>query len=161
VGPKHVGQTDYRNLAEFRYQLRRYLRYSEAAAREAGLEPQQHQLLLALKGLPEQEEPTVRTIAERLQIQHQSAVGLVDRSEERGLVRRRRGADDRRTVRVELTAEGDRILASLSEAHQAELTSAAPALIRVLYGLLGSGMDDESLDRMPAASNAAEERNQE
>jgi DNA-binding MarR family transcriptional regulator len=161
VGPKHVRQTDYRDLAEFRYQLRRYLRFSEAAAREAGVEPQQHQLLLALKGLPEHEEPTVRTIGERLQIQHQSAVGLVDRSVERGLVRRQRGADDRRTVRVELTAEGDRILASLSAAHQAELTSAAPALIRALHGLLGSGMDDEDLERMATVSDATEERNQE
>jgi DNA-binding MarR family transcriptional regulator len=160
VGPKHVRQTDYRDLAEFRYQLRRYLRFSEAAAREAGVEAQQHQLLLVLKGLPEHEEPTVRTLAERLQIQHQSAVGLVDRSVERGLVRRQRGADDRRTVRVELTPEGDRILASLSEAHQAELTSAAPALIRALYGLLSGGMDNEALDELVAASAHVGERTQ-
>jgi DNA-binding MarR family transcriptional regulator len=153
VGPQqHVRQTDYRDLAEFRYQLRRYLRFSEAAAREAGLEPQQHQLLLTLKGLPEHIEPTVRAIAERLQIQHQSAVGLVDRSVERGLVRRQRGGDDRRTVRVELTPEGDRILSSLSEVHQAELTSAAPALIRALYGLLSGGMDNEALDELVTAS---------
>jgi len=142
VTPNHVRQTDYEDLAEFRYELRRFLRFSEAAAREAGLEPQQHQLLLALKGLPAGAEPTVTTIAERLQIQHQSAVGLVDRGEERGLVRRHRGAGDRRTVLVEVTEEGDRILASLSEAHRAELNSAAPALIRALYRLVGDGIGD-------------------
>jgi DNA-binding MarR family transcriptional regulator len=150
--PKQVTQSDYEDLAEFRYQLRRYTRFSEAAAREAGLEPQQHQLLLALKGLPPDEEPTMSAIAERLQIQHQSAVGLVDRSEERGLVRRRRGAGDRRTVLVELTPEGDRILASLSEAHRAELTSAAPALIRALYRLIGEGIA-ETEDRHAAGTS--------
>jgi DNA-binding MarR family transcriptional regulator len=134
-----VRQTDYEALAEFRYELRRYVRFSEDAAREAGLEPQQHQLLLTLKGLPRGTEPTVRTVAERLQLQHQSTVGLIDRSEERGLVRRRRGADDRRTVLVELTPEGDRILATLSRAHREELTSAAPALIRALYRLVADG----------------------
>lgn len=139
----NVRKSDYLALAEFRYQLRRYVRFSEAAAREAGIEPQQHQLLLALKGLPEHEEPIVSTIAERLQIQHQSAVGLIDRSEERGLVRRRRGAGDRRTVLVELTPEGDRILATLSSAHRDELTSAAPDLIRALYGLVEPGAADE------------------
>jgi DNA-binding MarR family transcriptional regulator len=137
-----VRKSDYIALAEFRYQLRRYLRFSEAAAREAGIEPQQHQLLLALKGLPEGEEPIVGTLAERLQIQHQSAVGLIDRSEERGLVRRSRGADDRRTVLVALTPEGERILAALSRTHRDELTSAAPALIRALQGLVERGQED-------------------
>jgi DNA-binding MarR family transcriptional regulator len=141
MAPRRVRAADYQALAEFRYQLRRYLHFSEAAAREAGIEPQQHQLLLALKGLPEDRDPTVREIAERLQVQHQSAVGLIDRTEERGLVRRRRGKGDRRTVLVELTEAGDSILAELSRAHRAELTSAAPALIRTLNRLLLEELD--------------------
>lgn len=133
-----LSDTDYRALAEFRYQLRRYQRFSEAAAREAGLEPQQHQLLLLLRGLPEDAPSTIRVIAERLLIQHQSAVGLVDRSVERGVVRRRRGAVDRRTVVVELTPQGEQLLAGLSADHRVELATAAPTLMQALYVVLGS-----------------------
>src|SRR5512135_1629515 len=88
----------YREMAEFRYQLRRFLRFSELAAPAAGLKPQQYLLLLALRGLPPEMQPTVGALAERLQLRHHSTVGLVDRLERRGLVRRVRGARDRRQI---------------------------------------------------------------
>jgi DNA-binding MarR family transcriptional regulator len=136
-GPGPTGTIDYRVLAEFRYQIRRFLRFSEDAARAAGLEPQQHQLLLAIKGLPEGTDPTIGELAERLQIRHHSVVELIDRLESRGLARRQRSATDRRKVCVELTAEGERILESLAEEHRGELETAGPALLSALEDLLG------------------------
>ena len=123
---------DYRALADFRYQLRRFLSFSNEAARAAGLEPRQHQLLLAVKGMPEGVEATVGTIAERLQTQHHSTVELVDRMENRGLVRRLRSAGDRRRVLVSLTARGEALLARLSAVHRAEVRSIGPRLLRAL-----------------------------
>ena len=122
----------YQALAEFRYRLRQFLRRSEEAARSVGLEPQQHQLLLALRGLPPDREPTVGELAERLQIQHHSAVELVDRLERRGLVWRERGERDRRQVYVRLTAEGERVLGDLAAFHWQELQTIGPELIRTL-----------------------------
>jgi DNA-binding MarR family transcriptional regulator len=134
-GPTEVG-VDYRALSEFRYQIRRFLRFSEQAAREAGLEPQQHQLLLTIRGLPPGAEPTVSELAERLQIRHHSVVELIDRLEGRQLVSRRRAEHDRRKVLVELTPEGDHMLRSLTTAHQAELQTAGPELLRALSALI-------------------------
>jgi MarR family len=94
---------DYQSLAEFRHQIRRYLRFSEKVVRNANLEPRQYQLLLALKGLPPDVRPRIAELAEQLQIQHHSAVELVDRLESSGLVRRERGKNDRREVLVTLT----------------------------------------------------------
>ncbi len=128
---------DYHALAEFRYQIRRFLRFSEEAARSAGLEPQQHQLLLALRGLPAAILPTVSELAERLQIRHHSVVELVDRLEQRQLVRRHRSEADRRKVLVEMTPEGDQLLQSLALAHRQELESAGPELLRALSAVLG------------------------
>ena len=127
---------DYRALADFRYQLRRFLSFSNEAARVAGLEPRQHQLLLAVKGMPEGVEATVGTIAERLQTQHPSTVELVDRMEDRGLVRRVRSAGDRRRVLVSLTARGEALLARLSGVHQAEVRSIGPRLLRALESIV-------------------------
>jgi DNA-binding MarR family transcriptional regulator len=131
-----ITAADYRALAELRHQLRRFLHFSERVAREAGLTPQQHQALLALRGLPPGCQPTVQALAERLQVRHHSAVELVDRLVERGLVRRSRGEQDRRQVFVVLTPEGDRLLRLLSLHHRAELRSAGPALVRALGALL-------------------------
>jgi DNA-binding MarR family transcriptional regulator len=128
--------SDYRALADFRYQLRRFLRFSTQAARAAGLEPQQHQLLLAIKGMPDGLEATVGTLAERLQIQHHSTVELVDRMEGRGLVRRLRSADDRRRVLVNLTARGETLLARLSAVNRAEVRSIGPRLMRALAAII-------------------------
>jgi DNA-binding MarR family transcriptional regulator len=125
----------YQALAEFRYQLRRFQRFSEEAARASGLEPQQHQLLLSIKGSAT-ESLTVGEIAERLQIQHHSAVELVARAETRGLVTRTRGEEDRRQVFIRLTAAGDSALRELSSTHHRELRSAAPELIRILQQVI-------------------------
>ena len=127
---------DYRALADLRYQLRRFLSFSEAAARGAGLEPQQHQLLLAVKGLPAGTSATVGALAERLQLHHHSAVELIDRMEVRRLVRRVRAGVDRRRVLVELTPRAERALARLSAAHRRALRSIAPGLRETLDALL-------------------------
>lgn len=124
--------SDYRALAEFRYQLRRFLRFSEEAAREIGLEPQHHQLMLAVKGMPEGRVARIAELAERLQLQHHSVVELVNRLEAKGLIRRGRGAEDRREVQVRLTARGQQLLGELSVHMQAELQSAGPELVAAL-----------------------------
>lgn len=129
------GDVDYRALAELRYRIRLFLRFSEQAARAAGLEPQQHQLLLALRGLPAETEPTVTELAERLQIRHHSVVELIDRLESRQLVRRRRDERDRRKVLLEFAPEGDRLLQKLAGEHRAEMESAGPELLRALTTL--------------------------
>lgn len=126
---------EYRALADLRHQIRRFLNFSEGAARAAGVEPQQHQLLLALKAMMP-ERPTIRTIAERLQIQQNSAAELVKRSVERGLVKRTQGTEDRREASVGLTPAGERVLRGLSLAHRAELRSAAPTLLRAVNALV-------------------------
>ena len=129
---KSQTSADYESLAEVRYQLRRFLHFSEQAAREAGLEPQQHQLMLALKGLPEGMRPRVGELAERLQIKHHSAVELINRLASASWVRRHRAGGDRREVLLELTPKGDRILRKLSQHHRAELRKRGPALIAAL-----------------------------
>jgi DNA-binding MarR family transcriptional regulator len=123
---------EYRALAEFRYQIRRFLQFSAEAARAHGIEPQQHQLLLAVKGLPEGARPTIRVLAERLQIQHHSAVELVDRLAERGAVRREHDDLDRREALIRLTRRGEALLGRLSLAHHAELETAGPVLAKTL-----------------------------
>ncbi len=126
---------EYQALAEFRYQLRRFLRFSEEAARSVGLEPQQHQLLLALKGLPEGRAATVGELAERLQIQHHSTVELINRMAERDLIERSRDENDQRRVNISLTNNGDEVLRKLSLLHQEELSTTGPALVRTLIAL--------------------------
>jgi DNA-binding MarR family transcriptional regulator len=128
--------TTYQALAEFRYQIRRFVRFSEEVAQKAGLEPQHHQLMLALKGIPAGEEPRIAYLAERLQIQHHSAVELVDRLHKKGLIRRSRGALDRREVHVKLTPRGERLLRELTLHTRAELRSAAPALVAALRNVM-------------------------
>lgn len=134
--PRPISHRDYEALAEVRFQIRRFLNFSDAAARAAGVEPQQHQLLLAIKGLPAHETPTIRACAERLQIQHHSAVELCSRAAEKGLVRREASADDRRAVALRVTPQGELVLRELSLSHRAELRSAAPSLVRALTALL-------------------------
>ena len=133
---KILSVEDYQHLAEFRHQIRRYLRFSDAAVREAKLEPRQYQLLLALKGLSPEVRPRIGELAEQLQIQHHSAVELVDRLEAGGLVRRQRATEDRREVLVILTAAGEKVLRELVLHHRAELSSKGPALIDTLRHVL-------------------------
>jgi DNA-binding MarR family transcriptional regulator len=136
--------SDYQALAEFRYQIRRFLRFSEDAARAAGLEPQQHQLLLTVKGMPGGEASRIADIAERLQIRHHSAVELIDRLAARGLVTRAVG-DDRREIYVHLSARGEAILGILTLPHQRELQRMAPALVASLEKVAGRQRADNSL----------------
>lgn len=131
-----ASQPNYKAMAEFRYQIRRFLRFSEHAARAAGLEPQQYQLLLAVKGMPDESTPRIGDIAERLQIQHHSTVELVDRLVRRGLVKRRRGESDRREVLLELTPKGEKVLADLALHHRSELKETGPVLVASLKKVL-------------------------
>ena len=129
---------DFKAMAELRYQIRRFIRFSENVARQAGIEPQQHQLLLAVRGLPDDLKPTVGVLAERMQLQHHSTVELIDRLEERGFIIRLRATDDRRQVLIKLTATGEEFLSQLSLYHLQEWQSAGPKLVKVLQGLIGA-----------------------
>jgi len=134
-----LSPAEYRALAEFRYQIRRFLQFSAEAARDLGLEPQQHQLLLALKGLPDEVRPTIGELAGRLQIQHHSAVELADRLAERGAVRREHAGDDRREVLLRLTRQGGALLRRLSMAHHNELEKTGPILVKALTTAIRRG----------------------
>jgi DNA-binding MarR family transcriptional regulator len=134
----NIGDEEYQALAEFRYQIRRFVRFSEAAARNAGLEPQQHQLLLAVRGLPDRSRSTIGNIAERLQIQHHSTVELVDRLVKRGWIQRRRDGADRRQVMLQLTSKGEKVLRDLSVHHEEELSSLGPQLVSSLRRMMAA-----------------------
>jgi len=126
----------YRDLAEFRRQIRRFLYFSEATAKEHGIEAQQHQLLLAVHGLPDGTNPTIRELASRLFIQHHSAVELVDRLEITGAIVRHPGTQDKREVWVRLTPAGRAILRKLALAHRTELERSGPELAQALNSVL-------------------------
>lgn len=128
---------EFQALAEFRYQIRRFLRFSEEQARASGIEPQQHQLLLAIKGLPDGAKPTIGELASRMSIRHHSTVELVNRLAEHGAVKREAAETDHREVVVRLTRKGGALLHSLSLAHHDELGSAGPELIKALRKVLG------------------------
>lgn len=134
--PKPLAAAEYVALAEFRYQIRRYLRYMEEEARANGHHPQQYQLLLAIKGLPKGKEPTVSTLAERMQMNHNSMVGLVNRCEKRGLIRRTRSGNDRRQVALTITQQGDLVLRQQANASRRELGSISPILFDSLEQLM-------------------------
>ncbi len=127
---------DFKAMAELRYQIRCFLRFSENAARAAGIEPQQHQLLLAVKGLPDDLKPTIGVLAERMQLQHHSAVELIDRLVQRGLLCRLRATDDRRQVLVKLTHDGEEFLEKLALYHLQEWQSAGPKFVKLLQELM-------------------------
>jgi DNA-binding MarR family transcriptional regulator len=128
--------SDYQALGQFRYQIRRFLHFSEAAAQAEDLEPQQHQMMLAIRAWDEQDAPTIGSLAAHLLLKHHSAVGLVDRLADHGLVERVRGDDDHRQVRVHLTAQGLAKLRRLTSAHREELRSSGPVLVGALDALL-------------------------
>jgi DNA-binding MarR family transcriptional regulator len=111
----------YEYLAEFRYQLRKFQKFSDSAARKLGLTSQQHQLMLAIKGFPGRDFVTARELAERLQITHHACVGLIDRCEALGLVLRRQNPDDGRSILIEVTQLGIEFLEQLSEIHLEEI----------------------------------------
>jgi DNA-binding MarR family transcriptional regulator len=131
-----ISLSQYQSLAEFRYQLRRFLHFSEQSARSVGLEPQQHQLLLALKGLPKGRTATVSELAERLQIQHHSTVELINRMVEKDFLARTRDESDQRKVIIHLTHNGEEILRKLSLLHRTELRSSGPELVSALNSVI-------------------------
>jgi DNA-binding MarR family transcriptional regulator len=133
--PPRISQAEYEALADLRYALRRFLRFSEQAARAAGLEPQQHQALLAIKGFTGKVPITVGNLAERLQVRHHSAVGLVNRLVAEKLVMRQHSVADRREVYLTLTSRSEHLLASLSTAHREQLRRLAPQLKALLERL--------------------------
>jgi DNA-binding MarR family transcriptional regulator len=126
---KQLSKSQYEMLAAFRYALRQFLHFSEEAAHAAGITPQQHQALLVVKGFPGRDCVTVGELAERLQLRHHSAVGLVDRLVAERLMARSPSARDRRQVYVQLTLRGENVLGRLSSAHNEQLKRIAPGLI--------------------------------
>jgi len=134
---RKLSLSDYQALAEFRYQIRKFLRFSEQAVRAAGMETGQYQLMLAIKGMPDGVRPRIRELASRMQIQHHSAVELVNRLESGGYVWRERAQDDRREVLLALTPKG-------------ELRSSAPGLVAALRRLMPR---DKEAARKDSASN--------
>ena len=147
--PKKTNSPDFKAMSELRYQIRCFLRFSEQAARQAGIEPQQHQLLLAVRGLPDHLKPTIGVLAERMQLQHHSTVELIDRLVDRGLLCRLRATDDRRQVLVKLTRDGEEFLKTLSLHHLQELQSTGPKFVKILQGLI------ENIELPASASEAA------
>jgi DNA-binding MarR family transcriptional regulator len=134
--PRPLNDADYVALAEFRYQIRKYLRFMEEKARQAGQNPQQYLLVLALKGLPKGTSPTIGALAERLQLNHNSMVELVDRCEKRGLLHRARSGSDRRRVELELTDAGESYLRTLASAGREELRTVGPILAQSIQHLI-------------------------
>jgi DNA-binding MarR family transcriptional regulator len=116
-----VTKRQYEALANFRYQLRRFLRYSERITRAHGITPLQYQLMLQIKGYPGREWASIGELAERMQAAHHGIVSLVTRTEKLGLVRRQVDENDRRSVRVSLTAAGENALRRLAQLHRDEL----------------------------------------
>jgi len=138
---KKLTLSDYQALAEFRYQIRRFLRFSEQVIKKTGLERSQYQLMLAIKGMPADVRPRIRELASRLEIRHNSAVELVNRLEARGFVHRTRAQDDRREVLLGLTPKGEKVLAELALHHHDELRSAGPELVTALRRIMREGSD--------------------
>jgi DNA-binding MarR family transcriptional regulator len=135
---RRLAQTEFETLAAFRHAMRRFLAFSARAARAAGVSPQQHQALLAIKGGSNRGHLSIGELADRLQLRHHSTVGLADRLVRAGLVRRERSAADRRQVHLWLTSRGEHLLESLSAAHRDELRRVGPEL-RALLTRLGQG----------------------
>jgi DNA-binding MarR family transcriptional regulator len=125
-------------LAEFRFQLRRFLHVSQAAAEQMGLHNQQYQMLQCVGGIPEGTAPTIANVAKRMLLKHNSTVELVDRAIEQGLLRRVGDEADHRRILLRVTPQGDRILAALAEFHTRELEQSGPELVRALDDILGT-----------------------
>jgi len=135
MAPK-IKDQEYKALAELRYRIRRFLQEGDNTAHEAGLEAQQYLLLLAIRGLPEGLEATIRTLAERLLLRHHSTVELIDRLETRGYVKRVRGREDRRQVLVVLLPRGEKLLEKVVGQRLIELRSHGRALVEAISSIL-------------------------
>ena len=154
---KEITTAEYQALAELRYLLRKFVGEGDAAARAAGLEPQQYLLLLALRGLPVGVEATIRTLAERLALKHHSAVELIDRLEAHGYVRRSRGRDDRRRVLVTLLPRGEKLLEQVARDRIGELRAGGAALVNAISALLENGRSSQSNKQIGRSSKRTKE----
>lgn len=144
---KEITSVEYQALAELRYRIRRFVREGDAVARAAGLEPQQYLLLLALRGLPDGMEATIRTLADRLALKHHSAVELIDRLEVHSYVRRSRSRDDRRRVLVTLLPRGEKLLEQVARDRISELRASGAALVKAIGALLKNGDSSQRLKK--------------
>ena len=131
-----IKEREYRGLAELRYRLRRFIQEGDATARQAGLEPQQYLLMLAIRGLPDGLTATISTLAARLSLRHHSTVELIDRMEARGYIRRVRGKEDRRQVLIALQPKGEKLLEKVVAQRIVELRSHGHALVGAISALL-------------------------
>jgi DNA-binding MarR family transcriptional regulator len=145
---KKIRTAEFRALAELRYRIRLFLKEGDAAAREAGLEPQQYLLLLAIRGLAPEVPPKIQTFAERLALKHHSAVELVDRLEQRGLVRRTRSKEDRRQVLVSLLPRGEKLLERVVQQRIGELRTSGRELVKAIDALLRDGSTRSNTGRL-------------
>jgi DNA-binding MarR family transcriptional regulator len=156
-----ITSAEYRALAELRYLLRKFVREGDSVARSAGLEPQQYLLLLAIRGLPDGEEVTIRALADRLALKHHSAVELIDRLESHGYVRRSRSRDDRRRVLVVLLPRGEKLLEQVARHRIGELRTSGKALVNAISALLESGRSPRSGRVSKSVSKSGVNRNRE
>jgi len=134
--PVPLTRAQMRRLAEFRFQLRKFLHFSSLAAEAVGLRAQQYQLLQCVWGMPEELDPTIANVAARMLLKHNSAVELVDRTIEQGLLRRCPDPTDHRRILLRMTPHGEKLLASLAAWHLRELEETGPELIRALRRVL-------------------------
>ncbi|HEY6127963.1 MAG TPA: MarR family transcriptional regulator [Candidatus Acidoferrum sp.] len=136
---KRITSAEFQALAELRYRLRRFLKEGDAAARVSGLEPQQYLMLLAIRGLAPEDPAKIQTLADRLALKHHSAVELLDRLEQRGLVKRTRNRQDRRQVLVSLLSKGERVLEKVAQQRIGELRANGRQLVIAIEALLRDG----------------------
>jgi DNA-binding MarR family transcriptional regulator len=147
-----ITESEYQALGELRYLLRRFLQEGDVTAKQAGLEPQQYLLLLAVRGLPTGEEATISTLAKRLSLRHHSTVELIDRMEAHGYVKRIRGREDRRQVLVSLQPHGAKLLEKVVEQRIIELRATGRSLVAAIGELL------EPRERFQIAENGRRRR---
>lgn len=147
-----LAKRQVRQLAEFRYQLRSFLHFSERAAKAEGLQPQQYQLLQAVAAVPEGQMPTIAYTAERMMLRHNSAVELVDRTEKLGLLKRQIDAEDHRKVDLKLTAKGEKLLYSLVATHIERLQENGPEMMYAFRTAL-KGVTNGITKAKPAAKS--------
>jgi DNA-binding MarR family transcriptional regulator len=150
--PEKIAESEYRALGELRHLIRKFVQEGDVTAKQAGLEPQQYLLLLAIRGLPAGQEATISTLADRLSLRHHSTVELIDRMEAHGYVKRIRGREDRRQVLVSLQARGAKLLERVVEQRIIELRSNGRALVAAISALL------EPRGRISAAKNGQRRR---
>lgn len=149
-----IEESDFIALAELRSRIRRFLRGSDEAAEAAGLEPQQYQLLLALRAIPEQSEATIGRLAEGLCLKHHSVVGMIDRLEMKGYVRRQRGLLDKREVLIVLLPRGRSALTKVVRQRVHELRSSGQLLVNSISAILRNNLEAKNRRREPAKSAA-------